>query len=153
MMSFLPSPRLARRPRCSAPPRCRAARSPAARSAAWRPAREQEPGLDGGDSLFNKVAADLDLMLRDWWTPDAEFFGLMRKDQLEAVAIESGASLRMGKLKDYSKKDLVSAMARQFERTADPAATLDEHDRKGRTWIPGVMSFPARVAATMTDPG
>ena len=109
--------------------------------------------LDGGESHFNKVATDLNLMLRDWWTPGAEFFALMRKDQLEAVAIESRVSLRMGRLKDYSKKDLVSAMARQFERTADPAATLDEHDRKGRAWIPGVMSFPARAAATMTEPG
>jgi hypothetical protein len=30
--------------RSSGPPRCLAARSLAARSAAWRPAREQEPG-------------------------------------------------------------------------------------------------------------
>ena len=44
LMSFLASPRLARRPRISGPPRCAAARSLAARSAAWRPAREQEPG-------------------------------------------------------------------------------------------------------------
>src|ERR1700674_2427327 len=42
LMSFLASPRLARRPRISGPPRRPAARSPAARSAARRPAREQE---------------------------------------------------------------------------------------------------------------
>src|SRR6202051_2902989 len=45
LMAFLASPRLARRPRCSGPPRSPAARSLAARSAAWRPAREQEPGV------------------------------------------------------------------------------------------------------------
>lgn len=108
--------------------------------------------LDTEESLFNRVAAELCLILRDWWTPDAEFLALMRKEQLEAVAIESGASLRMGKLKDYSKKDLVDALAWYFEVTADPAATLEEHDQKGRTWLPGVMSFPARAAVTMADP-
>jgi ParB family chromosome partitioning protein len=108
--------------------------------------------LDTEESLFNTVAADLGVALRDWWTPDAEFFNLMRKDQLEALAIESGASMRMSKLKDYSKKDLVNALAKYFERTADPAAELDEHDQKGRTWLPGTMSFPARAIATMADP-
>src|SRR6202043_90381 len=43
-MAFLANPRLPRRPRISGPPRWSAARSLAARSAAWRPAREQEPG-------------------------------------------------------------------------------------------------------------
>ena len=109
--------------------------------------------LDTAVSLFNRVAADLGVALREWWTPDEEFLALMRKDQLEAVAIESGASLRMGKLNDYSKKDLVSALARYFERTADPTATLDEHDQRGRAWLPGAMSFPARAAVTMADAG
>ncbi len=108
--------------------------------------------LDTEDSLFNRLAADQDLVMRNWWTPDAEFLALMRKDQLELVALESGASLRMGKLKGYSKKDLVGALARHFERTADPAAMLDEHDQKGRTWLPGAMCFPARAAVTMADP-
>jgi ParB family chromosome partitioning protein len=92
--------------------------------------------LDDGESLFNRVAADLNIMLRDWWTPGAEFFALMRKDQLEAVAIESGASLRMGKLKDYSKKDLVSALARQFERTADPWPSA--HSSTQKLFLPSV---------------
>ena len=109
--------------------------------------------LDIEKSIFNRVAADVDLALRDWWTPDEEFLALMRKDQLEAVAIESAASLHMGKFKDYSKKELVSALARYFERTADPTATLDEHDQRGRAWLPGAMSFPAREAVTMADSG
>jgi hypothetical protein len=49
----------------------------------------------------------------------------------------------MAKLKSYGKKELVDALAQYFARTADPAVTLDEHDEKGRTWLPGVMSFPA----------
>jgi hypothetical protein len=109
--------------------------------------------LDAEESLFNRVAADLGLAIRDWWPADEEFLALVRKDQLEAVAIESRASLRMGKLKGYSKKDLVGGLARHFERTADLAATLDEHDQRDRNWIPGAMSFPARAAVTMVYPG
>jgi len=104
--------------------------------------------LDTGESLFNRVAADLGLSMRDWWTPDAEFLALLRKDQLEGVAIESAASLRMGKLKSYGKKELVDALAKYFERTADPTATLDEHDQKGRTWSPPLLSFSARSSVT-----
>lgn len=97
--------------------------------------------LDTAESLFNRVAADLKLAMRDWWTPDAEFLALLRKYQLEAVAIESGASLRMAKLKSYGKKELVDALAQYFTRTADPAVTLDEHDQAGRGWCPAIMAY------------
>jgi ParB family chromosome partitioning protein len=105
--------------------------------------------LDSEDSMFNRVAADLQVTLRDWWVPDEDFLELLRKDQLEAIAIESGASMHMGKFKDYSKRELIRALARYFGRTADPTATLDEHDQRGRLWLPGAMSFPAREAVTM----
>jgi ParB family chromosome partitioning protein len=108
--------------------------------------------LDTGESLFSRVAADLGLAMRVWWTPDAEFLALLRKDQLEAVAIESGASLRMAKLKSYGKKELVDALAQYFARTADPEATLDEHDSKARTWLSAVMSFPGRSITTSKNP-
>lgn len=107
--------------------------------------------LDTAESLFNRVAADLELGMRDWWTPDAEFLALLRKDQLEAVAIESGASLRMGKVKSYGKKEMVDALAQYLARTANPTTTLDERDQKGRNWLPRAMSFPAHTAQTMAD--
>jgi ParB family chromosome partitioning protein len=102
--------------------------------------------LDTEESLFNRVATDLGLAMRDWWTPDAEFLALLRKEQLEATAVESGASLRMAKLKSYGKKELADALGQYFARTADREATMDEHDQKGRSWVPGAMSFPATVA-------
>lgn len=108
--------------------------------------------LDTEQSLFNRVAQDIGLVLRDWWTPGPEFLALMRKDQLEAAAIESGASLRLGKLGHLAKKELVEALARHFERTARTDLQLDEHDEKARAWLPGAMSFPARLSATMADP-
>jgi ParB family chromosome partitioning protein len=109
--------------------------------------------LDTEDSLFNRVAADVGLAMRDWWTPDSAFLELMRKDQLEAIAIESKASMHMGKFKDYSKKELVRDLVRYFRRTAEPSAMLDEHDQHGRAWLPGTMAFPAREAVTVADSG
>ena len=104
--------------------------------------------LDSEESLFNGVAAELAMGMRDGWTPDTEFLGLLRKEQLEALAIESGASLRMGKLKSYGKTELIEALAQYFRRTSDPHAELDEHDEKGRSWLPGIMCFPARPMPT-----
>ena len=101
-----------------------------------------------GDSLFSRVAIDLGHSMRDWWTPDAAFLALLRKDQLEGVAIDSGASLHMGKLKSYGKKELVDTLAKYFERTGDPAATLDEHDQKGRSYVPTAMSFSPAIPRT-----
>src|SRR5215831_17477801 len=105
--------------------------------------------LDSEDSMFNRVAADLHITVRDWWAPDEDFLEFLRKDQLEAVAIESGASLHMSKFKDYSKRELIRALVRYFRRTADPTVTLDEHNQRGRLWLPAVMLFPAREAVTM----
>lgn len=73
--------------------------------------------LDTDESLFNRIAVDLRLAMREWWMPDAEFLTLLRKDQLETVAVESGALLRMAKLKSYGKKQMVDALAQYFART------------------------------------
>ena len=90
--------------------------------------------------------------MREWWTPDDAFFAGIRRVELEQVAIESGASLRMVRLSSTRKADLVRALAKHFERTADPDAELDERDQKGREWLPGVMRFPAEVPMP-TDTG
>ncbi len=101
--------------------------------------------LDTEVCLFNQVAQDLGVSMREWWTPDDAFLAGIRRTELEQVAIESGASLRMGRLASTRKADLVRALAKHFERAADPDAELDEHDRKGREWLPGAMRFPAEV--------
>lgn len=101
--------------------------------------------LDTEASLFNQVAQDLGVTMREWWTPDDTFLAGLQRTNLEQVAIESGASMRMGRLASMRKADLVRALARNFERTADPEAELDEHDRKGREWLPGAMRFPAET--------
>ncbi len=42
--------------------------------------------------------------MRRHWRPDAAFLSKRRKDQLVEIAKESGASIRMGALKDYSRR-------------------------------------------------
>lgn len=105
--------------------------------------------MDGGQSFFNHVAQDLAVAMRDWWRPDEMFLAGLKRDQLAQVAVECGASLRFGNIKEMSKKELVEGLVRYFDRTADPKAKLDEHDEKGREWLPGMLKFPAEV---MTDP-
>jgi hypothetical protein len=51
----------------------------------------------------------------------------------------------MGQLASTRKADLVRALAKHFERTADPDAELDQQDRKGREWLPRAMWFPAEM--------
>lgn len=103
--------------------------------------------LDTGDSLFNRVAADLDVAMRDSWVPDEAFLTRRRKDRLEAIAKESGAIARLGRMKDYSKTQLAAALARHFQRCAEGDATIPEEMRTlANAWLPDAMRFPAVTA-------
>jgi ParB family chromosome partitioning protein len=103
--------------------------------------------LDTGDSLFNRVADDLDVAMRDSWVPDEAFLTRRRKDQLEAIAKESGAIARLGRMKDYSKTQLAAALARHFQRCAEGDTTIPEEMRnRANAWLPDAMRFPAVTA-------
>lgn len=102
--------------------------------------------LDRGRSLFNAVAGDLGIDMRRNWRPDAAFLSKRRKDQLVEIAKESGASIRMGALKDYSKAGLVEALVKHFERTKAAPDDAPDYDLKVRDWLPGAMLFPAVTA-------
>src|SRR3546814_20333987 len=101
--------------------------------------------LDTEVSLFNQVAQDLGVSMREWWRPDDALIAGIRRAELEQVAIESGASLRMGRLASKRQADLVQALAKHFNRTADPDADLGQPDTKGRDWWPGGLWFPDEV--------
>ena len=96
----------------------------------------EEFPLDSGDSLFNRVAQDLGIDMADHWRPDEAFLSRRTMSQLEDVARESGAIKTLGRMGDYKKKGLVAALVRIFTRTDDDGA---------RTWLPGVMRFPAAI--------
>jgi ParB family transcriptional regulator, chromosome partitioning protein len=99
--------------------------------------------LDTGESLFNQVAIDLGISMRDWWTPDETFLSGLRREQLLTVANDSGASSRFGVVNGWSKTEIVQALVRYFAGTLTSEAPDDEATQKARTWLPGVLRFPA----------
>ena len=107
--------------------------------------RPEQPG-----SFFSQVTADLDLSMREWWTPDERFLSMLKRQELERVAIESGASITLGRLSEYKKRDLVSKLAAYFARTAKNAEQLDEYDRKGTVWVPRIMETISVEAHELT---
>jgi ParB family transcriptional regulator, chromosome partitioning protein len=98
---------------------------------------------EASTSLLACVARRLNVDLRRYWRPDTAFLLTLRREELETAAIESGASIQLPKLKSMNKRELVAALDRYFERTANPDAVLDEHDAKGRTWLPACMALVA----------
>jgi ParB family chromosome partitioning protein len=102
--------------------------------------------LETGQSLFNRVAADLAINIRDWWTPDVVFLGMLRRDQLLKIAEELGGSSHFTGLKTWSKTELVQALARAFAAPTPPGAANGSEPRPFGSWLPGIFRFPAQEA-------
>lgn len=98
--------------------------------------------LDADESLFNRIAAELGVNMREWWTPDASFLSMLRREQLLMVALECGAIGRMHGLTARSKAEVVEGLARHFAAAALPDAADDTAEPANR-WLPGVFKFPA----------
>jgi ParB family chromosome partitioning protein len=98
--------------------------------------------LDAKDSLFNRVARDLSVNMKNHWRPDAAFLGKRNRVQLVSTALASGYVEGAGQLSTYKKADLVNALARYFQ-TAKAEADPTEQQRKAREWLPEAMLFPA----------
>lgn len=88
--------------------------------------------LDTGDSLFNLVARDLDINMREHWRPDTTFLSLRTKTQLMEIAAQSGAIGAVGPMPS-KKSALVQALADYFAADSEAA----------RAWTPAAMNFPA----------
>ncbi len=98
--------------------------------------------LDGKDSLFNRVARDLTVDMKNHWRPDASFLGKRNRVQLVSIALASGYADSAGQLSTYKKADLVNALARYFQ-SAKAESDPTEQQRKARDWLPEAMLFPA----------
>ncbi len=96
--------------------------------------------VDEGDTLLNRVAGDIAVAMRTWWTPDAAFLGLLTRDQLLHVAGECGAGAHLTGMNGWTKRRLVEELAAYFADHADPAK---EADRPALAWLPGLLRFPA----------
>jgi ParB family chromosome partitioning protein len=98
--------------------------------------------LDTSDSLFNRVARDLSVDMRNHWRPDAAFFAKRNREQLVGIAKECGYADGNGSLGSYKKSELTSSLVRHFvnaHSTAEPT----EAQIKAREWLPEAMLFPA----------
>jgi len=98
--------------------------------------------LDTGESLFNRVAADLGVAMREHWMPDMAFLTRRNKPQLIEIAQACGAAAYTSAISTYKKGELVSVLTRHFEEARD-AAEPNEHQIKAQAWLPEAMHFPA----------
>jgi ParB family chromosome partitioning protein len=98
--------------------------------------------LDAKDSLFNRVARDLAVDMKNHWRPDAAFLGKRNREQLVSTALASGYADGAGQLSTYKKADLVNALARYFQ-TAKAENDPTAQQQKAREWLPEAMLFPA----------
>lgn len=94
------------------------------------------------DSLFNKVAADLNVDMRNYWRPDEAFLKRRNKEQLHKIISEAGCSKKYGTAAGYKKKELVTSMAKHFQQVLTLEAP-NEDELKATFWIPEAMQFPA----------
>lgn len=93
-------------------------------------------------SLFNKIAKDLAVDMRDYWRPDEGFLKRRNKVQLQALMNESGASVKLASAAEYKKGELVKTLTKFFQ-TAKKAKKPNESDHKVNGWLPEAMNFPA----------
>lgn len=102
--------------------------------------------LDTGGSLFNAIAQDLAIDMRNHWRPDADYLGRLTRPQLVAVAQECGFSDGHSALHAWKKAELVNGLLRHFELARSAPAPTPAQE-KARAWLPSTMRFPA------VDPG
>jgi ParB family chromosome partitioning protein len=108
--------------------------------------------LDSGDSLFNRVARDLSVDMRNHWLPDASFLSKRNREQLAAIAVDCGYAEGKGQVSSYKKPDLVNCLIRHFQ-SAKAAAAPTPAQCKAQQWLPEAMLFPAvdRDAPAQTE--
>lgn len=94
------------------------------------------------DSPFNRVAKDLNVDMRDYWTPDEAFLNRRNKAQLEQILAASGAKKKFGNLLQGKKADLVKKLAKHFQSLLTKK-TLTGEEKQTRDWLPEAMFFPA----------
>lgn len=98
--------------------------------------------LDTGDSLFNVIAQDLNVSMRNHWRPDRSFFEKRTHEQLVLIAKACGFAEGRSILGGYKKSELVNGLS-QFFRNAEAAAEPTPAQEKARAWLPEAMLFPA----------
>jgi ParB family chromosome partitioning protein len=110
---------------------------------AWEFGQQNVDRLDTYEaSLFNRIAKDLAVDMRDYWTADEGFLKRRNKVQLQQIMNESGASETLASAAEYKKGDLVGRLTKYFAK-AKKAKKPTDAEVKARNWLPEAMQFPA----------
>ena len=94
------------------------------------------------ESLFNKVATDLKVDMREFWTPDEGFLKRRNKAQLQEIVNESGNSKHFHNIDKFKKGEIVKSLANVFAK-AENLEAPNADELKSVFWLPEAMSFPA----------
>ena len=94
------------------------------------------------DSIFNQVAQDLRVDMRNYWRPDEAFLKRRNKVQLQQIVTDSGCFQKFGNVAGYKKKELVTSMSKHFQQVLTLESPNAE-ELKATFWIPEAMAFPA----------
>ncbi|MCI0466830.1 MAG: ParB/RepB/Spo0J family partition protein [Beijerinckiaceae bacterium] len=98
--------------------------------------------LDCSNSLFNRVAQDLNADMKNHWRPGRAFLARRTREQLVALANESGFAEGRSCLATYKKSELVDGLLVHFEGARLASDPLPAQ-RQALAWLPEIMRFPA----------
>lgn len=94
------------------------------------------------NSLFNLVAQDLDIDMREYWVPDELFLKKRNMTQLQDIVSQSQTSHLFGTVGGYKKSDIVSILSKYFA-DLNTSEELNEDQKNARSWLPEAFGFPA----------
>ena len=93
-------------------------------------------------SIFNQIAQDLRVDMRNYWRPDEAFLKRRNKVQLQQIVTDAGCFQKFGNVAGYKKKELVTSMSKHFQHVL-ALESPSEDELKAAFWIPEAMAFPA----------
>lgn len=93
-------------------------------------------------SIFNQVAQDLRVDMRNYWRPDEAFLKRRNKVQLQQIVTDAGCFQKFGNVAGYKKKELVTSMSKHFQQVRT-LESPNADELKATFWIPEAMAFPA----------
>lgn len=102
------------------------------------------------DSLFNRIAKDLNLDMHSYWMPDEPFLKRRNVSQLKEIIKESDLSFLMGSGNGFKKGELVKSLAKHFKHIRSKEQPADDEE-KAYDWMPEVFQFPAIDLDVNTD--
>jgi hypothetical protein len=102
--------------------------------------------LDSMETTLSNIFGD-DINVRDYWSPDETFFEMMSSEDLRRLATEFLPGATATRFANSKHKNLVRALSDAFQKAEDGVIQNSLAERFNR-WVPGIMSFPARVVTS-----